>query len=238
MARHKTNTSRKPSEKQLAANRANARLSTGPRTQEGKAASSQNALKSGIHAHSQIIRGEDPADLETLTAEYFRDHHPQSAAERALVDILIDSEWTIRRLRKAEAQLWEYQFAHQQEQHERYDDDDDPLPVNQLLGLAVNGIEHTLHRLQRRRDSLHRAYHRALNDLRILQSERPTPPPPDPVPQPQPEPPLPPEPQPPAEPEPQPQPAAPSPHPIGFVPQAPAARLPFPPPRSHANVTC
>ena len=44
------------SQKQTEANRLNAQKSTGPRSPEGKAASSMNALKSGIDAKSQIIR--------------------------------------------------------------------------------------------------------------------------------------------------------------------------------------
>jgi hypothetical protein len=48
------------SQKQTEANRLNAQKSTGPRGApsgpEGKAASSMNALKSGIDAKSQIIR--------------------------------------------------------------------------------------------------------------------------------------------------------------------------------------
>jgi hypothetical protein len=41
-------------EKQRAANRRNAQKSTGPRSVEGKAVSSQNALKSSIDAKSQV----------------------------------------------------------------------------------------------------------------------------------------------------------------------------------------
>ena len=60
------------SQAQLDANRLNAQKSTGPTSPEGKAVSSLNALKSGIDAHSEIIRDEDPAALEALTAEGFR----------------------------------------------------------------------------------------------------------------------------------------------------------------------
>ena len=46
---------------QIAANRLNVQKSTGPRTPEGKAASSSNALKHGMDAASIVIPGEDPA---------------------------------------------------------------------------------------------------------------------------------------------------------------------------------
>src|SRR5712692_1565455 len=82
-----------PTEAQINANRLNAQKSTGPKTPEGKAASSLNALKSGIDAWSHIIPGEDPADPTQL----------------ALVDTLISTEWIQRRLRRIEAQLWNYQ---------------------------------------------------------------------------------------------------------------------------------
>jgi len=51
-------------DRQIAANRANAQKSTGPRTQAGKAASSANAIKSGVYAQSTLIPGEDPAEYE------------------------------------------------------------------------------------------------------------------------------------------------------------------------------
>ena len=53
-------------QKQIDANRRNARQSTGPRTPEGKAASKFNALQHGIYATETVIAGEVPADLRTL----------------------------------------------------------------------------------------------------------------------------------------------------------------------------
>src|SRR5690349_13340048 len=49
------------SEARLAANRANAQLSTGPATPAGKAASSQNSFKHGLYSKQIVIKGEDPA---------------------------------------------------------------------------------------------------------------------------------------------------------------------------------
>ena len=50
-------------EKQIEANRRNSQLSTGPRTDAGKSISRMNALKSGLHAVSHVIRSEDPKAL-------------------------------------------------------------------------------------------------------------------------------------------------------------------------------
>src|SRR5579862_5081539 len=94
--------------KQIQANRLNAQKSTGPRSAEGKTASSMNALKSGIDAQSQIIRGEKIGDLEALTAEYFDRFQPSTPEQRQYVDTLIRDDWQLRRLAKTDAQIWEY----------------------------------------------------------------------------------------------------------------------------------
>jgi hypothetical protein len=55
---------------QIEANRRNAQNSTGPRTDQGKAVSRFNALKTGIDARSHVIPGEDPNVLETGRAAW------------------------------------------------------------------------------------------------------------------------------------------------------------------------
>jgi hypothetical protein len=95
-----------PTEKQSAASRANSQHSTGPRTAEGKAKSRFNALKHGIFAESHIIFDESAEALDDLAAEYRERFDAADAAERCLVDVLIDSEWRLRRLRRVETQTW------------------------------------------------------------------------------------------------------------------------------------
>jgi hypothetical protein len=95
-----------PTDKQSAASRANSQNSTGPRTAEGKAKSRFNALKHGIFAESHIIFDESAEALDDLAAEYRERFNAADAAERCLVDVLIDSEWRLRRLRRVEAQTW------------------------------------------------------------------------------------------------------------------------------------
>ena len=52
------------SDAQIVANRLNAQKSTGPRTAEGKAVVSQNAVKHGLLARQAVIVGEDPGEFE------------------------------------------------------------------------------------------------------------------------------------------------------------------------------
>src|SRR5689334_13695065 len=95
-------------EAQIEANRANAQKSSGPQTGEGKARSSMNALKSGIYSKSTVIRGENPADLDELAAEFENHFRPATPQERVQVDVLIRCAWRGRRYDRAESQLWNF----------------------------------------------------------------------------------------------------------------------------------
>src|SRR5260370_8785851 len=99
-----------PTEAQINANRLNAQKSTGPKTPEGKARSSLNALKSGIDAWSHIIPGEDPAELEALTAAFHQHYQPSDPIQLSLVDTLVSTEWIQRPLPPIQAQLCNYQL--------------------------------------------------------------------------------------------------------------------------------
>jgi hypothetical protein len=148
-------------EKQTAANRRNAQQSTGPRTAEGKARSSQNALQTGIDAQSEIIRGESREKLEALVAQYNQEYCPVTQSERFQVDILVRCTWLIVRYAKAEAQLWEagmkaaFQATEQDE-----------------VGRGFSQREATFTRLGRRVDATRRAFASAQHELERLQAAR------------------------------------------------------------------
>ena len=142
--------------KQIEANRLNARKSTGPRSPEGKARCSMNALQSGIDAKSQVIRGEYEADLEALKSQYHDRFLPTTPEQRMLVDTLIDSEWLLRRFRICEAHLW---------------DEGSQQNPNLSLAPAFRQNADCFARLQRRIDMAHRNYRNALQELSRLQSE-------------------------------------------------------------------
>ena len=74
-------------------NRANAQLSTGPRTPTGKCTSSRNALKHGLAAGTLIIPGEDPAAFESLLESLLTEHQPANTTEELLVHQMAQSFW-------------------------------------------------------------------------------------------------------------------------------------------------
>ena len=92
-------------EKQLRANRVNARKSTGPRTQAGKARSRLNSRKHGLTAKMLIIAGENAGDFDELRAELLEEHNPQSALECELVERLAGILWCLRRVPFFEAAI-------------------------------------------------------------------------------------------------------------------------------------
>ena len=150
------------SPKQTRANRQNAQKSTGPRSAEGKAASRFNALKSGIDAKSQVLPDEDPDQLEVLVAEYQERFSTATPERRLLVDTLVNSEWLLRRLNRAEAELWQYEAELTESS---YSSNEHPN------GRVLYHGDQVFDRLQRRIDSIGRNYHRALKELQRLEAE-------------------------------------------------------------------
>ncbi len=165
---------------QIEANRRNSQKSTGPTSPEGKAASSLNALKTGIHAGTHVIRGEDPGELQALTAEFLLHHRPADPNQRSLVDTLIAAEWTQRRLRRIEAQLWDYQVECLDNNLSPAQYLDESVQHNSPLGHAYQDALEAFSRLQRRIECTNRMY---LRTLAALQDLRKSSPPPAPAPQ-------------------------------------------------------
>ena len=84
-------------DKQIAANRENAKKSTGPRTEPGKRRSRRNAYRHGLTAESVITVLEDEAAYKKFENKIIADYTPKSAIERALVVRLASLLWRLRR---------------------------------------------------------------------------------------------------------------------------------------------
>jgi hypothetical protein len=97
------------SPKRLKANRRNAQLSTGPRTEEGKSRSRRNALKHGVLAPVLLITegegAEDPAEFDELLVGLRGDLAPVGRLEEMLVEKVAICWWRHKRALRCEAGL-------------------------------------------------------------------------------------------------------------------------------------
>jgi hypothetical protein len=87
---------------QIAANRRNARKSTGPRTESGKEVSAGNALRHGLTSRQLACEDERSADFAQFTEALRQDLAPLDEVEEQLAERVILSAWRLRRAARAE----------------------------------------------------------------------------------------------------------------------------------------
>jgi hypothetical protein len=158
------------SEAQLAANRANAQHSTGPVTDEGKAKSSMNAVKTGLTGRTILLPSDDAAIYQQHLDRIFLQFSPSTDPERALVQIVADAEWRLLRIHPLEASIWalgRLEFA-----NEFASQPDETHRESLLQGKIYLTYKKDLANLtlQERRLTNHRKTH--LAELQQLQQER------------------------------------------------------------------
>ena len=95
------------SDKQQEANRKNARHSTGPKTEGGKAAIRFNALTYGLRTRATILERENAADYSQLWDELEADWQPQSRTERCYLETMVTSQWLLKRVAESERRIYE-----------------------------------------------------------------------------------------------------------------------------------
>jgi len=83
---------------QIAANQANAQLSTGPTSDTGKSKSSLNALKTGLTGRTVLLPGDDAALYAAHITEFVKRYEPAADEERNLVQSLADTDWRLLRI--------------------------------------------------------------------------------------------------------------------------------------------
>lgn len=137
--------------KQAAANAANAQLSTGPTTPEGKARSSRNALKHGLTAREVVLEPGREAEFEAYRDALREDLGPQGAAEMELFNRAVHAGWTLQHIREIESGMMRDGIL-------------DPL--------LDESETKTLDRILRYYSLYDRIYNRSLKELRVLQTNR------------------------------------------------------------------
>lgn len=131
------------SDAQINANRANAQRSTGPRTEQGKARSSQNAVTHGLNCSGFIVTEDRQQEFEDMRAELIEQHQPSTGAEWQIFLTMLHAAWGQRRVWRLEDEL--------------FDGQTDPLGVAEL--------DRQMDRLARYEVRFERAYYRAIKEL-------------------------------------------------------------------------
>ena len=135
---------------QIIANQTNAQRSTGPRTPEGKSRVSQNALRHGLTARHLVIRPEEQEEFTAFQESLASELAPRGAVETLTFHELLHAAWNLARFRKIEVQV----------SSGSPQDFSDPDTTT------------ILDRLSRYQARAQRAYYKALQELRVLQTNR------------------------------------------------------------------
>jgi hypothetical protein len=138
------------SQSRIDANRANAQLSTGPRTPEGKAISSRNAVRHGLDSARLLVRPDEREEFESFLSDLRAEIKPQGPLEETSFSLLLHAAWNLRRVHLMEAALSSCPT--------------DPFQTPTCYA--------TLHRLQAYHTRYERAYAAALRQLEKLQTNR------------------------------------------------------------------
>ena len=141
------------------ASRQNGAKSRGPKTEEGKARSAQNALKHGMRAQKHLVLpDEDGAEFAALEAALVEELAPVGALQRVLARRVAVAAWRLARADRIEAALFQERDA-----------------AGGGLGLALirdgNGTR-SFETLLRYRGAAMAEFWRALRTLKALQAEQ------------------------------------------------------------------
>ena len=141
-------------DKQIAANRANAQKSSGPRTEEGKAASSRNNLRHGLTLRGFIVLDGQEGAFAQLEADLRTQLVPQGPLQEIVFKRALESAWNLERCRQAAVTL-----------HERIRS----LGIDPLLDLNNADRYSNIQRYSRENES---SFYKALRELGKLQADK------------------------------------------------------------------
>jgi len=119
---------------QVTANRRNAGKSTGPRTLQGKAVVAQNAIKHGLLARQNVMRGEDPQEFEHLRDRMLAELVPAGTTESTLAERIVSLSWRLKRAERLQNEVLDYLLG--EEIQNCMDDFDEELSAEDMEELT------------------------------------------------------------------------------------------------------
>jgi hypothetical protein len=157
------------SEAQLAANRANAQLSTGPISQAGRAKSAQNSFKHGLTSKTIVLASEDNEAYQNQLNSYIDHHAPATDEELRLVQSMVASLWRLHRVQTLESAIYikgQIEFA------SKYDDQPAAIRKALIETEVYLKYEKSIRNLNIQEARLNRMYDKDRAELQRLQTAR------------------------------------------------------------------
>ena len=134
-------------ESQIEANRENAKLSCGPKTEAGKAISALNSTRHGLAGDFRVLSCESQEEFDQLLATLREEHKPETFTESTLVEDMAQHHWLRRRALNLESSC--------------YDPETGQITNEKQLALYL-----------RYQTTHERGFHKCLNDLLKLRAEK------------------------------------------------------------------
>jgi hypothetical protein len=151
---------------QIEANRRNASLSTGPKTEPSRRISSMNALKHGLTAQQVTVFDETAEEFQAFHAELMAALRPEGAFEANLAERVILCAWRLRRVYRIETGL----FCKTRKSWSN----GDAVATNDIdiVFLRLASHDDEIAKLTRYETSIERSVQRALKTLERRQAQR------------------------------------------------------------------
>jgi hypothetical protein len=159
-----------PSLNQLAANRANAQLSSGPTSSEGKAKVSHNALKTGLTGRTVLLPSDDVAAYQAQVARILQQFAPASDEEKRLTQSLADTLWRLERIPSLEAGI--YAIGRRELAAQFSDEEDEAVRKAMIEAQIFLSYRRDLNNLSVQEARLRRQYEKDEAELQRLAAQR------------------------------------------------------------------
>jgi hypothetical protein len=158
--------------RQIEAARRNGSRSSGPVTADGKARSSQNALKHGLYSKAVVLTNESTELYDKLVEEYLAEYQPATRREQDLVLQIASCAWRLNRILTMETAAIDHRMDKQRADiaAETAQIDESTRAAVAFTSLADSSFTLTL--LGRCESRLVRNIERAENRLALLQARR------------------------------------------------------------------
>jgi hypothetical protein len=147
----------------LAANRANAKLSTGP---SDSARTRFNGLQHGLTSKQVVIPGESQEEYENFRVGLLSDLKPHSALEQTLADRVVAGAWRLKRFQRVEGAFYTNRIDDFLKEHPGAD------PDAALANLFIDPMEIAKLRLfLRYQNAVQREFDKAMSEFRGAQAD-------------------------------------------------------------------